>query len=493
MVRPLPVLLLGHRYLGMATGALMVMWCLSGMVMVFVPYPSLSEERRESGLAPISWTGGRAFEAGAWPENQSWAGWRIEMLAGRPVLRSQVGRPLDLLTGSAIEGFGVNQAREVAFTLAIRCASARHASALPPPRLIDVVRDDAWTVSSVSAAERPLYRFALDDGEGTEVYVSSMSGKAVQLTTERQRFWSWFGAIPHWLYLAQLRRHPRSWSAVVVYASLGGCFLAGTGIALGWQQVRRIRAYGSARGSVRLWHHAAGLVFGVFALTWVASGLLSMNPWGLLEGSGAWAERLRLAGPPPDRERVRAALASLANAPLASGAVTVASAPLAGRDYFIVETATGQRFRLDEAGRAAPLTSADLARAAMQLGFGSRVASLDLMTSEDAYFVGHAGEQPRLPVYRVILDDEESTRYYLDPVSAEIEEKMDRNSRTYRWLHQGLHCLNVLPAIRGRPAWDVLMLVLLSGVLGVCVTGTYLGLGRLIGSPRRGRSTPTRP
>jgi uncharacterized iron-regulated membrane protein len=107
------------------------------------------------------------------------------------------------------------------------------------------------------------------------------------------------------------------------------------------------------------------------------------------------------------------------------------------------------------------------------------------MTSEDAYFVGHAGERPRLPVYRVILRDEESTRYYLDPVSAEIEAKMDRNSRRYRWLHRGLHCLNVLPAIRSRPAWDVLMLVLLSGVLGVCVTGTCLGLERLIGSLRR--------
>jgi uncharacterized iron-regulated membrane protein len=486
MSRPMRALLLGHRYLGMTTGALMVMWCLSGIVMMYVPYPSLSEERRARGLAPISGLGYVALGREAAPD-EPLADFRIEMLADRPVLRTRAARPLDLSTGTAVEGVGVDEAREVASVFATRCVDALHASAPSRPHLIDVVRDDAWTVSRVSAAERPLYRFALDDGAGTEVYVSSVSGKVVQLTTERQRFWSWFGAIPHWLYLAQLRRHPRWWSVVVVYASLGGCFLAGTGIVLGWRQVRRIREYGSARGNVRLWHHAAGLAFGVFALTWVASGLLSMNPWGLLEGSGARAERLRLAGPPSDRERIRTAIASLANAPLASGAVAVASAPFAGRAYFTVETATGQRFRLDEAGRAAPLTSADLGRAAAELGSGSRVASLDLMTSEDAYFLGHTGERPQLPVYRVILGDEESTRYYLDPVSAEIEAKMDRNARRYRWLHQGLHCLNVLPAIRGRPAWDVLMLVLLTGVLGVCATGTYLGLGRLIGAARDDR------
>jgi uncharacterized iron-regulated membrane protein len=32
---------LAHRYLGIGLGVLMLTWCLSGIVMMFVPYPAL--------------------------------------------------------------------------------------------------------------------------------------------------------------------------------------------------------------------------------------------------------------------------------------------------------------------------------------------------------------------------------------------------------------------------------------------------------------------
>ena len=44
-----------HRYLGIAVGLLMVMWCLSGIIMMYVPYPQLTEESRLGHLAPIDW------------------------------------------------------------------------------------------------------------------------------------------------------------------------------------------------------------------------------------------------------------------------------------------------------------------------------------------------------------------------------------------------------------------------------------------------------
>ena len=39
-------LLLLNRYLGIALGALMVIWCLSGVVMMYVSYPALSRDAR---------------------------------------------------------------------------------------------------------------------------------------------------------------------------------------------------------------------------------------------------------------------------------------------------------------------------------------------------------------------------------------------------------------------------------------------------------------
>ena len=62
--------------------------------------------------------------------------------------------------------------------------------------------------------------------------------------------------------------------------------------------------------------------------------------------------------------------------------------------------------------------------------------------------------------------------------------KLDANAQAYRWLHAGLHRLDFAASLRGRPQWDVLMLVLLCGVTAVCVTGAYLGYRRLMRSSK---------
>ena len=51
----------------------------------------------------------------------------------------------------------------------------------------------------------------------------------------------------------------------------------------------------------------AGLVFGIFTLTFVVSGLVSMNPWGFLEGRGGGGEHvnvddIEIAAPAKDDE-----------------------------------------------------------------------------------------------------------------------------------------------------------------------------------------------
>ena len=44
-----------HRYLGIAIGLLMVMWFISGIVMMYVPYSRVQEVERLHMQPPISW------------------------------------------------------------------------------------------------------------------------------------------------------------------------------------------------------------------------------------------------------------------------------------------------------------------------------------------------------------------------------------------------------------------------------------------------------
>jgi uncharacterized iron-regulated membrane protein len=473
------LLLLAHRYLGIAVGLLMVMWCLSGMVMMYHSYPALGESARLKHLAPLEWRECCKISAAllkTTPAGHS----SIEMLAGRPVLYlgPQVDpRPIDLLTGSFIDGIPVEQAATVARSFASQAHGA--------PRLLRLIGGDQWTVAGDFNADRPLFQYAIDDEARTELYVSSVTGKAVQITTAQERFWNWFGAIPHWLYFNELRRHAGLWSQVVIYASLLGCFLAGIGIYLGWRQLA-VQAAGrwSPYQGFNLWHHVAGLIFGILTLSWVLSGLLSMNPWGWLEGSGTQSENTKLRGAPePSLARMGAALQAFADGGAfadgaASDAVSLRVAPLNGEIYFIASTAGGERRRFDAAAAAAPLSSDDLKFLAGVLTGSGAPITPQLMSGEDNLYFSHHRDVVALPVYRMILPGS-GTRYYVDPVAGMLVAKFDANAQAYRWLHEGLHRLDFTASWRGRPQWDVLMLVLLCGVTLVCVTGAYLGFRRL--------------
>lgn len=470
------LLLLLHRYLGIAVGALMVMWCFSGVVMMYVGYPALSENSRIENLSPIEWGGCCKISADLLGDADPVGKFRVEMLAGRPtlyLLGRDKPRLIDLMTGSAIDGVSANQAAAVARAYLKETPTA-------PPRLLGLIDYDQWTVSGHFNSDRPLYLFQMNDALGTELYVSSTTGKAVQITRGRERFWNWLGAVPHWLYFTELRHHVWLWTQSVIVASLTGCFLAGTGIYIGVRQlIRRPAGRWSPYRGFSLWHHIAGLAFGILTLTWVCSGLLSMNPWGWLEGAGDQAEMARLrGGPGPLGAELRASLKAVTDAhPIG---VSLEFAPLDGALYFIATGADGERRRLDTAAAPAPLGHADWAGIAKALNGPGAAPFPELMTREDEYYFSHHRDTVALPAYRVVLGDGSDTRYYIDPVSGALLAKIDRGAQRYRWWHQGFHRMDFTVALRDRPQWDALLWLLMSGVTTVCVTGAYLGCRRLV-------------
>jgi hypothetical protein len=177
-----------------------------------------------------------------------------------------------------------------------------------------------------------------------------------------------------------------------------------------------------------------------------------------------------------------AALQALADAHPAD-AVSIKSTPFNGGIYFTASTAAGERMRLDAAGAAAPLGEADLMFLASTLERSEASARAptvpQLLEAGDEFYFSHHRDSVALPVYRSIRRGL-GTRYYIDPVSGMLVAKMDGNAQAYRWLHQGLHRMDFAASLRGRPQWDVLMLVLMSGVTLLCVTGAYLGFRRLL-------------
>jgi hypothetical protein len=445
-----------HRYLGVALGALMLIWCLSGMVMLFVAYPSVGQDERAAHLPRIDWSHCCVIDGAAAPDARV-ASAAIEQLAGAPVLRLRLeggpSRTIDLTNGHPVAGLSRDQALAVAQTWG------------DPAAMTPVTRDQ-WTVSGEFNRARPFWRIRLADGAATDLYVSQKTGQVAQRTTGAGRVLNWLGAVPHWLYPTILRQDARLWTQVVIWTSLAGTFLTLVGLYLG---LMSWRPFGDARLSpfrgLMTWHHLTGLATGLLTLTWVASGLFSMNPWGFLESPDDPA-LARIAGPAPRFAQVQVALDSVAAQALRVGQLRLAT--LDGRAFVL---AGGARF--DDLGHAEPMTPAELTAAGARLG---RVASQGLMRTEDAYYFRHH-DPLTLPVWRVILAD--GRRAYLDPQSGALIANVDAASKGYRWLHEGLHRLDFVPGFRRGPVWAGVTLLLLAAVSFGVGSGVWLGWRRI--------------
>ena len=303
--------------------------------------------------------------------------------------------------------------------------------------------------------------------------VKGRSGEVVQAPDSRSRFWAWIGAVPHWLYPHVLRRHAAVWSQVVIWTSLAGVFLIATGLWIGISRIRRgPNGPLSPYAGWRFWHHMAGLFFGLFTLTWVTSGLLSMNPAGLLESSASDTEQAVLTGPIKTSD-VQTFLAAAASG-LPPGAVALQAAPLGGRLYVVERLRYGREVRLDGQGRPTPLGGGELGRAFA--GAGQTLAGLGLMTRPDAYYYPNYDGPAPLPVWKARLRGGRVA--YLDPVSGQVRLALDGDARASRWIRTGLHDLD-FPGLRQRPVWDLVVLMLLAGVTAGTITGVWLGLKRL--------------
>ena len=266
-----------HRWLAVALAPLFAMWFASGIVMHVVPYPALSEAERVAGLAPIDLArvthGPREAAAASRIVDARRIG--LQQRTGGPVYVVSGGGRVAALHADDLTPADVRTA-DAALAIATAHAQGRGLDAARA-RLVDSVHHDQWTVAGDLNPHRPLWRVALHDGAGTELYVSSVTGAVVRDTTRRERFWGYVGSVAHWLYPTALRAHPRAWIATVWVVAALASIAAIAGLALGVAMLVARRGRLATSGRWHAWHHALGLLCVAFVLTWIVTGWLSVD------------------------------------------------------------------------------------------------------------------------------------------------------------------------------------------------------------------------
>ncbi|MBR0971170.1 PepSY domain-containing protein [Bradyrhizobium japonicum] len=463
-----------HRWLGIAFCLLFAMWFASGIVMHFVPFPSLAETERFAGLVPLDRAQVRISVADAVTATGIADASRVRLVQRSDGPVYIVSGPSRTGAVHASDGAGASVASSD-IALAIAQDHARRRGLDAARAMILAHADyDQWSVPNGFDRHRPLFRIALGDAAGTEVYVSSLTGEIVLDTTRKERGWNLVGSVLHWIYPTALRSNWPLWDRVVWTLSLLALSAAVLGAVLGIARVklRRYKVSSPYRGWHAL-HHLMGLAAMTFVLTWIFSGWLSMDHGRLFSRGQLTAAEAGAMNARPDWT----AASSFGQQPLSPSAREI--------EWFVFNGNVYRRDRIDldgqtlieaeEAPRAGPAGFLDVhevqrltARLAAGCGAPSVLADNDDYPAQSIV--------PGAPVYRSRCGD---LWFDIDGADGSLLQRLDASRRAYRWFYSALHTLD-FPVLMAHPRLrDVLIVGLCALGLVFSVTGIVIGWRRL--------------
>lgn len=503
-----------HRWTGIFFGIVFVVWFISGVAMMYVGMPRLSERERLGHISALDLSTVRVDPAEAARSHKlSPARMRVEMYYdGRPVYRFDGNAKVYADTGDLVGGATAGDAVALVRQWVPQYRSTVRYDALVPD-------SDQWTLYNDQRAQMPLHRISVGDPAGTYYYVSAKTGELTMKTDRRGRIWGFVSAVLHWTYFTSFRRNGPLWQQVVGWGAVAGTVMGLFGIVVGIFRLRVKRRYRMRAGPSHSpyvgwmkWHHYSGLIFGVITCTWVFSGAMSLGrPFPSLRNRPATREqRMAVAGTPVDLklltiDRMRASLEAF------MPAFTPKELELLqfrGKPYFIARRPPQPYIYTEEIGsneeRAEPVREHlivaalapehgtfkrfdsdsmwTIAKAAMP---GVPVKDAAWLDEYDAYYYNRDGLRP-LPVLRVRYSDPDSTWLYLDPQLGTLT-KQDRGGRWNRWLYHGLHNLDFPFLYYRRPLWDIALIVLSIGGVVLSATTLVPSWHRLVRHARRAR------
>ena len=478
-----------HRWVSIALCLMFSAWFASGIVMIYVPFPSLSDGERigRSEFVDISdiTSLSESFEA---------TGINI---ASRIRLLPYQDRPVLVVEGDSsrvVAVFADSSELVPELTAEDSRQIAEKFSNSPIISVSDRIMYDQWVVHDRFDPYRPFFRVDLDDEALTHLYVSTKTTEVLQKTNRQQRVWNYFGAVIHWIYPTVIRKDWALWDQLVWWVSLFGILGVVAGIILGLKHsVNRWK-----RGSPVLsspfrgwlaWHHKIGVIFGVFVLLWIFSGWLSMDHGRLFSTPNpTFNQETNLRG-----IRLSTALSQVSQQDLNefSNVREFEISALAGQAMLIAKNGQASELLMIEADL---IPDQDFLISVAQTAVSNAWPSVAIrdkymVAEDDMYGRLREGSLPEKTL-RIALDDVDRTWVHVDLNEGRIISVIDRSRRLYRWLFNGIHSLDLPGLADTRPLWDILIVFFMFVGFAFSSTGlviAYTRLGRVFNHKGRFR------
>lgn len=473
-----------HRVLGVGIGLLVMLWFGSGAVLLFVPYPSLTEAERFRWLEPLQ------LDHCCVPLESVWSQVGLTQKVERVRLLMASGRPvyvIHFLDGTLKSLWADRGAPMSGITHTDASRIAQQGVRVEGELLVEALHDDQWTVQQRIDPYRPLWKVPLHDAD--EIYVSSKTGEVVMDTTAFERKWNTVGAVIHWLYVPVLRRHWAVWNQTVWWLAAAGVVTAATGLALGIQHHRwRGHGHSSPFEGIKRWHHLFGVAIGAVVCTWLLSGMLSMD-------HGRWFsipeptvdQRQRFMGGTLMPQDVAVPLQEgLRQAQLGDAVKEVLLTKVGGASYYVFRSDSEQQVVMSAvmAQAPAPKFALDTLAQAAKTVIPAQQIDWSEITQGDLYYYSTAHNPRPFSGLRIVLDDPAQTWIHIDTKTGQLMELMDDSRRVYRWLFHGLHSWDFPFLLEHDRQRRLVLLGFCAAGFLFSLSGVYLGITVLVSRAR---------
>jgi hypothetical protein len=537
------LLIYSHRWLGITITVMFLVWTFSGVVLMYYGHPQITLGERLLRLEPLDFSSATLTPAeatgktGIKPYRL-----RLSMYGGRPIYRltrNSIGNWSAVYadTGEVLPRMGREQALKWMKQLAPEYASTMTYDAyLESP--------DEFTRIPTLAGFVPLHRIAMNDPAGTEYYISEKSNEIVQKTDRRSRVLAISGYVLHNLFFFRQRTW---WTPMLDWIAWTAMLMVVTGIAVGiWRVALKPRfrhkgvpSYTPYSGWMK-WHHYAGLIFGLFSITWILSGMIPIttfpvrgwedvakrvesNGEGFLMGDPTVSPRSTITkdmaravtGGPWNLQLVqlKGQLNAIAKIQERFAAKEVELIQFRGEPYFLAYQPPTTKeeagrwttnnsinsvnlpqdnphlfvsIRHPEGGVMTSFSKETMEQAAREAMPNVPVISSEWLMDYDDYYhqtttsfeLGRHKPAYVLPVLRVRYNDANQTWLYFTPSLAQMV-KFDKLDRANRWVYYGLRAMDWPGLFERRPLWDVVTIALLAGLGAISITTLLPAFRRL--------------
>lgn len=474
-----------HKVLGTLLSALFVMWFLSGLVMIYHTFPAANAKQKAEKMEVLTDSMPSMTEIlQRIPDGETVESMNVNRYLGQTIFHIRTDKGKYHLPADSAEQLPIIDKERIEAVARLWCQA-------PVERIDTLTELEQWIPFGYLKKELPIYKFYFNDKEKHQIYLSSQSGEVLQFTSSSQRFWAWVGAIPHWVYFTMLRQDVDLWKTSVIWLSAVGCIMTIAGLYVGiyvYVQARRRRGKLATPYKKRWyrWHHVTGTLFGIFVLTWIFSGMMS------LADAPQWLAKTHKEYPVDSI--MDSSKPALTDYPLdyreviKAGKVTQLEwSNFRSKPLYQIQR-KGKKETIDASAqsmRPLQLLEAEIRDAITAIHPGEKVTSLQLLTDYDTYYVARSGHLA-LPVYRVEIDNADRTCYYVNPKNGQLR-SVNTHTRWNFWMYQGMHSLRINWLIAHPVLWNIVMWGLMLGGTLVSLSGVVLGVKYIVRLSRRRR------